>query len=115
MPDLIITLADEKSKQHAETLVNQGEWDNIYAVRSDSATINSTKQVQYISIDLKKPLEACTEELRVKLKPKCSGFDIALNIYSGSGKLHMAVLSAAIKLGLGFRFVAVTPEGIKEI
>ena len=115
MTDLIVTIADEKSKQHAEELVNKGEWNNIFAVRSDLAAINSGKQIHYISIDLKRPLESCIEDLQAKLNPKCSGFDVALNIYSGSGKLHMVVISATIKLGVGFRFIAVTPNGIKEI
>jgi len=38
-----------------------------------------------------------------------------VNIVSGDGKEHMALISALLKLGLGIRFVALTKEGIKEI
>jgi len=34
---------------------------------------------------------------------------------SGSGKEHMALLSALLKLGLGIRLVSFTNNGIKEL
>ena len=41
--------------------------------------------------------------------------EAAVNLISGNGKEHMAVISALMKLGLGIRLIALTPNGIKEI
>ena len=54
-------------------------------------------------------------DISKQLKNKIKDMEIALNLVSGSGKEHMAVLSAIMKLGLGFRLIAATKEGIVEI
>ena len=50
-----------------------------------------------------------------KLKEKISGIEVGLNIVSGSGKEHMALISALLKLGIGIRLVALTSNGVKEV
>ena len=55
------------------------------------------------------------EDVVKQLSGKLKGFEVALNLASGSGKEHMAIISALIKLGVGFRLVVLTKEGIKEI
>jgi hypothetical protein len=49
------------------------------------------------------------------LKDKIKGTEVALNLVSGTGKEHMAILAALLKLGVGIRLVALTKEGFKEI
>ena len=41
--------------------------------------------------------------------------EVGLNFISGTGKEHMALLSAVLKLGIGIRFFALTKDGVKEI
>ena len=41
--------------------------------------------------------------------------EIALNIVSGEGREHMAVVSALLSLGLGIRLVALSKEGVRVI
>ena len=55
------------------------------------------------------------EKIKNALKGRISGLEIALNLYSGEGKEHMAILAALIQLGIGFRLVIATEQGIKEI
>ena len=55
------------------------------------------------------------DTLRAQLKEKINDIEVALNMISGSGKLHMATLSALLKLGLGIRLIALTKQGVKEI
>jgi len=38
-----------------------------------------------------------------------------LNIVSGDGREHMAIISALLQLGLGIRLVALTKEGVRVI
>ena len=47
-----------------------------------------------------------------KLKGKINGTEVALSIASGSGKEHMAIISALLGMPVGVRFVALTQEGI---
>ena len=49
------------------------------------------------------------------LSEKIVGTEVALNMISGTGKEHMALLSAVLKSGLGVRIVANTVEGMKEL
>jgi len=55
------------------------------------------------------------EDIKKQLKDKISGTEVALNLVSGTGKEHMAILSAILKLGLGLRFIALTKDGVKEV
>jgi len=41
--------------------------------------------------------------------------EVGLNIVSGAGKDNMALISAIMKLGLGYRLVAYTKDGVVEI
>ena len=51
---------------------------------------------------------------RKKLKNKVSG-EVAVNFISGAGKEHMSLISALIKLGVGFRLVVSDEGKIEEI
>ena len=53
-------------------------------------------------------------QVESKLKDKVNG-EIALNLISGTGKEHMAILSALLKLGVGIRLVALTKDGVEEL
>ena len=61
-----------------------------------------------------KGLELTKKDIIEQLKDKVEG-EVALNIVSGTGKEHMALLSALLKLGLGIRFIALTKDGVEEI
>ena len=41
--------------------------------------------------------------------------EVAVNIVSGNGKEHMAIISALLKLGVGIRLMAVTKDGVREL
>ena len=50
-----------------------------------------------------------------QLKDKIADFEIALNLASGSGKEHMAVLEAVLQMGLNFRLVAVNKNTVEVL
>jgi len=70
---------------------------------------------ELIVLDFTKPMEILVADIINSVKEKISGEELAVNFASGNGKEHMAFISAIMKLGVGFRLVGLTPEGVKEI
>ncbi len=55
------------------------------------------------------------EDIYTILKNKIKGFEVALNLSSGEGKEHMAVLAALMRIGVGFRLVTMKNGELKDI
>ena len=69
-----------------------------------------------IKIDCSKPLIELKQEMMDNLKKELSGeFEVALTLASGTGKEHMALISALINIPVGIRIVVFTREGVKFI
>jgi hypothetical protein len=98
-------------------LIKRGEWEKIIVVGSAYAkNFNVEGAVfDFVEVDLNKSLIPLKNELVEKLKPKLdSDFssEVALSIASGSGKEHMALVSALLAIPVGVRFTALTKDGI---
>ena len=65
-------------------------------------------------VDVNRGMEVMKKTIVSELKSKLSG-DVAVNFISGSGKEHMALLSAMIEMGVGMRFVVPVDSEIKEL
>jgi hypothetical protein len=102
-------------------LIKREEWDKIILVGDSYAkkrivawdlqkTIN--KNIEFVEIDFDKRIADCIEEIKKKLKDRIKGVEVALNIASGTGKEHMALISALINLPVGIKFVVLTREGV---
>ncbi|MBI2659923.1 hypothetical protein HYX07_02080 [Candidatus Woesearchaeota archaeon] len=118
MTDLVACLSTgEKSRAHVSRLVNDADWNNVFLVTNDFGKENfrADRMVEFIVVDFQKPVFELIEDIKKGLRGKISDLEVALNIVSGSGKEHMAILSALLKLGVGVRLMAVTKEGIKEL
>lgn len=118
MTDLVACLsAGEKSWAHVGRLINDMEWKNIFLVTNEFGKQNfkSGKKVNFVAVDFQKPVFNLIEDIRKGLNGKITDLEVALNLVSGSGKEHMAILSALLKLGVGVRLMAVTKEGVKEL
>ncbi len=97
-------------------LMKYGEWEKVILIGDDFAkTFTHEKKFEFIKVDLNKKVKELQEELLDKLKGKFSGFEVAISIASGTGKEHMALISALINLPVGIKFVALTKEGIIEL
>lgn len=97
-------------------LIKYGEWDKIIILGDEFAKRFSTdKEFEFVKVDLSKRLKDLKEEFSEKLKGKFEGTEVALSIASGSGKEHMALISALINLPVGIRFAALTKEGIIDL
>ncbi|MBI2652994.1 hypothetical protein HYX00_06010 [Candidatus Woesearchaeota archaeon] len=118
MTDLIACLSsDEKSWAHVARLIKEQDWTKVLLITNDFGKKNfkSEKDMEFIVVDAKKPVFELIEEIRNGLKGKITDIEVALNLVSGSGKEHMAILSALLKLGVGVRLMAVTKDGVKEL
>lgn len=98
-------------------LVKRGEWDKVIIISSEffKPTINKldfAKKAEIIYIDFNKDIKLSIEQLKEKLKTKIQGIEVALSIASGSGREHMALISALLQLPVGINFVVLTKEGL---
>jgi len=118
MTDLVACLSTGKGTwTHVKGVISGCEWDNIFLITNEFGRekFSSEKKVELLVVDSNKQLLELVEDIKKQLKDKISGTEVALNLVSGTGKEHMAILSAVLKLGLGVRLVALAKEGVKEI
>jgi len=103
---------------HVARLIADEDWEKVILITNEFGKENfklEKKNVELIVINSMKHLPELVEEVKKALEGKIKGTEVALNLVSGSGKEHMAVISALLKLGLGIRLIALTKEGVKEI
>ena len=118
MADLVACLSTGKGTWgHVSRIIEGEQWNKVFLIGNEFSKENfkCSKPFELITIDPNKPLTELTEDIRKALYGKISGLDVGVNLISGEGKEHMAILGALLKLGLGIRLIALTKEGIKEI
>lgn len=97
-------------------LIKHGDWEKIILLGNEFAKKFTTdKEFEFIKIDLDKKLKDLKEEFSKKLKGKINGTEVALTIASGTGKEHMALISALLNMPVGVRFAALTKEGVVDL
>lgn len=114
MAVLVLCAADDKGIKHAELLSKHDSFEKIILV-CPSDFSDAIKADIEIKADLSMPLAELSKELSSKLSKHVSGIEVAVSLYSGSGKMHMAVLSALLKTAFGIRLVAISPKGLVEL
>ena len=114
--ELIALLSEGKGTwAQVAGLIREGEWEKIILIGDNYAgEFRAEKETTFVSVDLSLPLKELKAMISEKLKPKISGMETALSIASGTGKEHMALISALITLPVGIKFVALTKDGIIE-
>ncbi len=117
MTELIAVLSTGKGTWgQVSGLMKKGEWENIILLGPDYAKDFKMEGISFdfIEFDSEKSLLALKEEFTKKLKEKIKtdSMEVALSIASGSGKEHMALISALLSIPVGVRFTALTKDGI---
>lgn len=119
--ELIVLISKGKgSWSQAIGLIKRGKWDKIIVIGDDYSkktfySLGIEKKFEFIKVNLNKNIMELIEEFKEKLKNKVKGIEIGLNIASGDGKEHMALISALLSLPVGIKFAILTREGIKLI
>jgi hypothetical protein len=111
--ELIALLSSGKgSWGQVSGLIRRGEWDNIILIGNSFAKkFKSEKQAEFIEIK-DNSIKEMKQDILDKLKGKIKGTEVALSIASGTGKEHMALISALLSIPTGIRFTVLTKEGI---
>ena len=102
---------------HVSRMVQDGDFEKVYLITNEYGKENYTAdaKTELISVNSSQGLKELRDEIRTILKEKVKGMEVAVNFVSGTGKEHMAFMSALLKLGVGIRFMALTKEGVEEI
>jgi hypothetical protein len=109
MTDLVACLSTGKGTwTDVLKIVDSENWEKIFIITNEFGIKNfsCTKKVNFVIIDDAKLTKEITNDIVKQMQGKIDGFEIALNILSGTGKEHTAILSALLKLGLAVRFVS---------
>lgn len=108
---------DKENWGQLNGVIKNGDWEDIIVIkRKDVNNFKSDKEIKRISINTEKPLIEIKNELLIILKRELrEEFEVALSIASGTGKEHMALISALLSIPLGIRLVAFTKKGIETI
>ncbi len=118
MADLIAVLSTGKGTWgHVNGLINGEQWDKVFLLTNDFGkdTFKADEKTELIVFDFNAKAEDLAKEMEEKLKDKVSG-EVGVNFISGAGKEHMALVSALMKLGIGFRLMISSMDGgVKEI
>lgn len=116
MTSLICCLSTGKGTwMQVMDVIKSQEWEKIYIITNEfgKEKFRSPKEAEFIIIDN----DSATKDIikNIKDKLKIIDFEVATNLDSGSGKEHMAIISALIQLGLSIRFVSFENNNLVEI
>ena len=118
MPTLIACLSTGKGTWTEVIKVIQSQsWDKVFLITNQFGEENfkADSNTELIVIDTFKDTSSLVEQIKNQLKDKISDFEIALNLASGSGKEHMALLEAVLELGLNFRLVSISNNQVEVL
>jgi|SRR3989344_4018627 len=118
MTELIACLSTGKGTWgHVMKVAEGQDWEKVYLIGDAFAKgkLQLRANMEFIEVDFNKFLPELIEDIKSKLEGKIKGLEAGLNLISGSGKEHMAIMSALLKLGIGIRLIAFTKNGVREI
>ncbi len=113
MTNLILVLGSGKGTwSSAAEIIKAREWEKIVIITNEFGKENfpkrfrDIKNYKFIIVNDYNPVEEITKKLYNAFKQLFpEELEVAINIESGSGKLHMALLAALISAGISYRFV----------
>lgn len=91
-------------------IINSEEWKKIYLITNTfgKEKFNATKDATFITININETPDIIRDKIISELhelKNEIGFNDVAINISSGTGVEHSAIISAIMKLGVGLRLV----------
>lgn len=117
MTSLVVCLGTGKGTlTYVRKLIDTEPWDKVFVVTDETGlSFSAEKKLNFIVVKEEQFIWQTVEGIQKQIDNKVRDTEVALNFVSGSGKIHMAVVAALLKSGLGIRLVVLTPEGLKEI
>ncbi|MFH1682832.1 MAG: hypothetical protein ABIA37_03470 [Candidatus Woesearchaeota archaeon] len=118
MPTLIALLSAGKGTwTEVSRLISQQNWDKVFLITNKfgEENFNKKENTELVLVDAFKETSELAEQIKKQLKDKIKDFDVALNLASGSGKEHMALLKAVMELGLNFRLITIKENKLEML
>lgn len=118
MTELIVCLSAGKgSAEYVSRLLKEESWEAAFIITDEAGKkkIRLNSGMNIILTDFRKPSGSIIEDILGQMKGRLKGLEAAVNLSSGAGKEHMAIISAILRLGTAIRFVALSKSGVKEI
>jgi cobalamin biosynthesis Co2+ chelatase CbiK len=96
-------------------IIDNTDYDKVYLISNEWAQdkFECTKKINWIIIDPRKGFTEIMEDLK-KQWPKDLNNKIDLNIHSGSGKEHCAILSMLLQNNIKYNIITINAEGIQR-
>jgi hypothetical protein len=106
---------DKENWGQVTALLNRAEYNKAVLIKSkESEEFPANSKCITVKVDTSRPVAQLADEIKEKLKKELSGdFEVSLSLASGSGKEHMAVISALLNIPVGVKLIVYTKEGIK--
>lgn len=119
MPTLIASLSTGKGTWTEVSKIMQTQpWTKIFLITNQFGAENFTSKpatAEFVLIDPNQEVSVITQKVVGQLQGKISDFEIALNMVSGTGKEHMAIVEAVLELGLNFRLITVVNNQVETL
>ena len=108
---------DKENLGQVSALINRMDCEKIILLKDKSApNLQTNEKCVTVEIDSTKTLSELKAQIQEKVKKEIGNeFEVALSIASGTGKDHMAIISALLAIPVGIKLVAFTKNGIEFI
>lgn len=119
MPTLIACLSSGKGTWSEVMRVIQGQpWQQVFLISDQFGQEKCPlrqENISFILINIFQETPALVADIKRQLQGKITDFEVGLNLVSGSGKEHMALLQAVMELGLNFRLVTLQQGQVQTL
>lgn len=99
-------------------LMNSGKFQNIFLIINEWTRDNLKMQkenLHLVMINSDDKTANIRDAIVNQLQGKINDFEVAVNLDSGTGKEHAALITALVKLGLSFRFIVSEDDRIDDL
>ena len=119
MTDLVACLGAGKGTWSSVLrLVKNQDFENIFLVSNqwtkDKLSLDRGN-LSFVIVDSNDSAEIIRDKIIAGLKERIKGFEVAVNLESGTGKEHAGLVAALIRLGLAFRVVIAQGSEVRDI
>ena len=106
---------DKENWGQVTALINRFDCERVVLIKDrSSGEFPLNEKCVILEVDSSSSIANLKEDIKNKLKRELSNdFEIALSLASGSGKEHMALISALLNVPLGIKLIAYTKNGIE--
>lgn len=118
MPTLIACLSTGKGTwSEVIRIINSQPWDKVFLITNEFGRENfkASPNTELVLLNQFEDTSVLVEQIKKQLQGKISDFEVGVNLVSGSGKEHMALLEAVLELGLNFRLITLNQERVETL